>query len=783
MIMRLFLLLVIVFVRIDQSIAQQSFVVSGYVTDATNGEVLVGTNVYEINLNQGTSTNQYGFFSLTVLSDSALIRFTYQGFEPQTLVFYPLSEEIQRIEMQPTVIEFDSLLVVEADEYEGLQEQLQMSTVKISMAEVESLPNLLGEADLLKIFQLMPGIQSGAEGSTGLYVRGGNPGETLILLDGATVYNAGHLFGFMSTFNTDAINSAELVKGGFPARYGGRLSGVLDVTMRDGNRKSFEGRGAVGLVASRITLEGPIAKDKSSFIVSARTTYLDAIHRGIQMIRGSDDYLRGYYFYDVNAKWNLESSQRDRIYVSFYAGNDKGYETSEELLGGVTDAYDFEIGWSNMTMTARWNRVINSRMFLNSTLLFSRFRSAILDDSRLSDVNGRTEFMSQYSSGLMDYGAKINFEYFPHQAHHLRFGSSLLRHQFTPTRQFYSEIDTELDIDTSIVVDHSKVYSTEWYVFAEDEVTLTRNFKANVGVHMSGYHSNATTYTSLQPRIATSYVLPNDWALKLSYAHMQQYIQLLSNSGTGLPTDLWLPSTSRIPPQKSWQVAGGIVRTFDRLALDVSLEAYYKNIDQVIAYKAGSNFVGSNRDWEDVVTSGRGWAYGTEILLRRKRGKTTGWIGYTLSWSNRRFPDLNQGRSFPHRYDRRHDISIALVREHGRRTYSLTWVFSTGHSVSLPTSQYREEGQLIEVYESRNSYRMPSYHRLDLSVHFPAGKRTRSEFIVSLYNAYNRHNTFFIEPRDYRSLDPFLGYIQEERSLTKVTIFPIIPSFSYRFYF
>jgi len=763
--------------------AQQSFVVSGHVTDTTNGEVLVGTNVYEINLKKGTSTNHYGFFSLTVPSDSAVIRFSYQGYESQILVFYPPSEEIQRIEMQPMVVEFDSLVVVEADEFEGLQQQIQMSSVKISMAEVESLPNLLGEADLLKIFQLMPGIQSGAEGSTGLYVRGGNPGETLILLDGATVYNAGHLFGFMSTFNTDAVNSAELVKGGFPARYGGRLSGILDVTMREGNRKKLEGRGAIGLVASRVTLEGPVVKDKSSFIVSARTTYLDAINRGIQMIRGSDDYLRGYYFYDVNAKWNMDMSLRDRIYVSFYAGRDKGYETSEEFLGGGTDAYDFEIAWSNITMTTRWNRVINSRMFLNTTLVYSRFRSSILDDSRFSDDKGRTELVSRYSSGLMDYGAKMNLEYFPHQDHHLRLGSSILRHQFTPTQQFYSELDTELDIDTSLVLAHSDVFSTEWFAYAEDEMTLTRQIKANVGIHISGYHSDGTTYTSLQPRISTSYLLPYDWALKLSYAQMKQYIQLLSNSGTGLPTDLWLPSTSRISPQKSWQIAGGIARSFDQKALDISLEAYYKNVDQVIAYKAGSNFVGSNRDWEDVVTSGRGWAYGAEILLRRKRGKTTGWIGYTLSWSNRRFPDLNQGRSFPHRYDRRHDISIALVREHGRQTYSMTWVFSTGHSVSLPTSQYREEGRLIDVYESRNSYRMPSYHRLDLSVHFPAGERKRSEFIVSLYNAYNRYNTFFIESRDYRSIDPFLGYIQEERSLTKITIFPILPSFSYRFYF
>ena len=656
-----------------------------------------------------------------------------------------------------------------------------MSNMKVSIAEVEALPALLGETDLLKIFQLMPGVQSGVEGSTGLYVRGGTPGQTLILLDGATVYNAGHLFGFMSTFNTDAINSAELFKGGFPARYGGRLAGVLDITMREGNRKEFEGRGAVGILASRITVEGPLIREKSSFIVSARRTYLDAINWGIQKLRGSD-YIQGYHFYDVNAKWNLDISKRDRIYVSFYAGQDKAYERGNESFASRMDRSRSAIGWGNATLTFRWNRVINSRMFANTMVLFSRFRSSILDQYR-GESSSIVELADCYTNGLTDFSAKTDLEYFPHRNHQIRFGAIVTRHLFVPSIQRHRELDTELEIDTTIVIP-VEISTSEWSAYAEDEITLSRQLKSNVGVHISGYHVDSTVYTSVQARLSTSLLLPREWALKFSFVQMKQYIQLLSNSGTdALPTDLWLPSTSRILPQNAWQVAAGVARTIDSKALDISLEAYYKNIDNVIAYKEGSNFVGSNQDWEDTVTIGRGWAYGTEMYVRRTQGKTTGWISYTLSWSKRRFSELNAGKTFPHRYDRRHDISIALVRELRSREIAITWVYSSGHALTLAHSRYRQDGQLIDVYGARNSYRAPSYHRLDISTRRPNLSGKQSEVIVSLYNAYSRRNTFYVETDNYSSLDPHTGYYKEGRAIKKITFFPIIPSVSYRFFF
>ncbi|MCY4673660.1 MAG: TonB-dependent receptor [Bacteroidetes bacterium] len=770
----------ILLIGADRLFAQET-VVSGYVTDASNGEALVGTNLYDIYLQKGTTTNQYGFFSLAVPGDSAVIRFSYQGYESLILSFSSPLEELQRIEMQPTVVEYDSLLVIEADEYDGLHQQVQMSSVRVSMAEVEALPALLGEIDLLKVFQLMPGVQSGAEGSTGLYVRGGTPGQTLVLLDGATVYNAGHLFGFMSTFNTDAINSAELVKGGFPARYGGRLAGVLDITMREGNRKEFEGRGTVGILASRITAEGPLVKDNSSFIVSVRRTYLDAITWAIQKIRGSE-VIQGYHFYDVNAKWNLDISKRNRIYMSFYAGKDKGYENSEESFNGGLDRNKFELGWSNATLTFRWNRVMSSRMFANSTVLFSRFRSSVIEESNYSTGSVTSKLEDRYANGLMDLSAKTDVEYFPHRDHQIRFGAMMTRHLFTPSVQRHQEQDTKLGIDTTVMLP-LEISTSEWSTYAEDEITLSRQLKSNVGLHVSGYHVDGTTYSSVQPRISISFLLPREWALKFSFAQMKQYIQLLSNSGTGLPLDLWLPSTSRIPPQKAWQVATGVARTLDAKALDISFEAYYKEVSGDVSYKEGSNFVGSSRDWEDAVTIGRGWNYGAEMYVRKKRGRTTGWISYTLSWSKRRFPDLNKGEVFPHRYDRRHNASIALVRELGHRKLSVVWVYSTGHALTLAHSRYRQAGNLIDVYGSRNSYRTPPYHRLDLSVIIPNRSGKQSEFIVSLYNVYSRRNTFYLYTKDYRSLDSNLGYYRENRDVKSFTLLPIIPSISYRFYF
>ena len=776
----------------SSSFAQNPTVISGFVSDGNTGEALIGANVYEVNLRVGTTTNNYGFFSLTVPTTTALVRFSFQGYETQILTLQQSTDELLRIELTPSVLILDSLEVVTSRD-DRLEEQVQMSRLTVSMADVQTLPSLLGEPDVLKTLQLMPGVSSGAEGSSGLYVRGGTPDQTLILMDGATVYNAGHMFGFMSTFNTEAINHATLLKGGFPARYGGRLASVLDMTMREGNRKSFTGKGTVGLLASQATVEGPIRREKSSYIISARRTYLDLISRGIEKLSGSN-YSQGYFFHDINAKVNFDLSQRDRLFLSTYAGEDKGYEIQKGDEG-----YRFEIGWRNITSTLRWSRVVNSRMFANTMLLFSQFRARIFDQTNFpdlpeTDINDRGDLItiggdggttvrsSRYSSGIQDFAIKTDLEYQAHPKHYVRFGGMATRHFFTPSSQEHRESNNKLKIDTSSVRLLKKI-AFEWSTYLEDEFSLSNRFKGNVGFHVSGYHVDGEFYASIQPRVSTLFLLPRRWALKASFAQMQQHIQQLSNSGAGLPTDLWLPSTAQIRPQKSWQVALGIARTIESQSLDVSVEAYYKDMDGLIEYKEGSNFVGSSTEWESSVTAGRGWAYGTEVFVHRKRGALTGWVGYTLSWSKRRVAEVNRGEVYPHRYDRRHDFSLALMYDFGQRKVSATWVYSTGRSVTLPLSRYRDRGNLIDVYTQRNNYRIPAYHRLDLAVHFPSRRKTNSEFSVSLYNAYNRHNVFYLLPREKISLDPQTGYYDQVRTYKKVTWFPILPSINYRFEF
>ena len=771
----------------------QTLTISGYVTDENTGEVLIGTNVYEVNLRVGTTTNNYGFFSLTLPATTAVVRFSYQGYATETIPFQQSVEESLRIELTPIVLVLDSLEVT-ASYDDRLQEQVQMSSLGVSMADVQTLPSLLGEPDILKTFQLMPGVSSGAEGSSGLYVRGGTPDQTLILMDGATVYNAGHLFGFMSTFNTEAINSATLLKGGFPARYGGRLASVLDMTMREGNRKLFTGGATIGLLASQVTVEGPIQRDKSSYIVSARRTYLDLLNWGLQKLRGSND-IRGYFFHDINAKANFDLSPRDRLFVSTYAGEDKGYETLNDSI----DGYRFEIGWRNITSTLRWTRVVNSRMFANTMLLFSQFRAQVFDQTDYPDFpetiysdagevlgkeddKGTTVRSSRYSSGIRDIGIKTDIEYQAHPNHYVRFGSMATRHFFQPSTQMHREFNEKLGIDISSSRTLKRI-AYEWSAYLEDEFSLSDRLKGNAGVHVSGYHVDDVFYWSAEPRLSTLFLLPRRWALKVSFAQMQQYIQQLSNSGAGLPTDLWLPSTSQIRPQKAWQVAVGIARTIESQGLDVSIETYYKDMDGLIEYKEGSNFVGSSPDWENTVTAGRGWAYGAEFFIHRKRGSITGWVGYTLSWSKRRVAELNRGEVYPHQYDRRHDFSLALIYDFGRRKVSATWVYSTGRAVTLSPSQYRDRGVLIDVYAQRNNYRIPAYHKLDLAVHFPPRVKSKSELSVSLYNAYNRQNVFYLLTRDLTSLDPQTGYYNQRRTFQKVTWFPIIPSVSYRFQF
>lgn len=786
--MRKFLLLTLMLLTVLVGFGQKA-TLSGYVQDAATGEKLIGAAVFERNSQKGTYTNEYGFFSLTLPVDSVAVEVRYLGFK--TMAFQlKLDKDISFNVNMESDLELETVEITATD-YDRVENQTQMSSVDISMEKVKSLPVFLGEKDVLKTIQLLPGVQSGSEGTSGIYVRGGGPDQNLILLDGVPVYNASHLFGFFSVFNADAINSVKLIKGGFPARYGGRLSSVIDIRMKEGNMKEFHGEGSVGIISSKLTLEGPIIKDKTSFLVSARRTYIDLLARPIIKAAG-DGSVGGYYFYDLNAKLNHKFSESSRLYFSGYFGDDKFYFRYNDKYtdNGITytDDFDNRLRWGNIIAAVRWNKIINPKMFVNVTGTYSKYRFDVGFTEKFGQTGGglpdySEEYAFDYLSGIQDWGAKVDFDYRPSPAHAIKFGVAETYHTFSPgVNQFVSKSNDTTAVDTSF--GSQKQYANEFTVYVEDDIEISNRLKMNLGVNWSGFVVEDKFYQSLQPRAALRLLVSDNASFKASYSRMTQFLHLLTNPSIGLPTDLWVPVTGTIPPQHSHQVAVGYAQTlFEKYQLTV--EGYYKIMENLIDYKDGASFFGSDRDWQNKVEVGKGWSYGAEVLLEKKVGKTSGWIGYTLSWTNRQFEGLNFGEVFPYRYDRRHDIGIAITHKFNDRVdVGLVYVYGTGNAVTLGLERYLPYGPLgqsfyypsgVEHIESRNNYRMPSYHRLDLGVNLNKetkwGERTWS---FGLYNAYNRQNPFFL----YFSTDN-----QGRRGLYQVSLFPLLPSVSYSFKF
>ena len=752
----------------------------GYVVSGETGEALIGSHVYELRTSSGVITNQYGFFTLSAPTDTFTVQVSHVGFERLVSTLVP-GDSIRTFALTPATALLDSIVVTAETDRSVIEERLLMGKTTVSPEEVATLSALLGEADIFKIFQLKPGVSFGTEGTAGLHVRGGSPDQNLIIMDGAPIYNWSHIFGFVSSFNHDALNEAELYKDALPARFGGRLSSVVNLTMREGNRREFEGRGTVGLLSSRVTVEGPIKKNVSSFIVSARRTYLDLLMRPLFWL-GANDFLIGYNFGDLNAKANAILSDRDHAFASLYASRDSYYLRD----GASEDQTRNGIDWGNLVGTLRWNRVLGQTMFLNVALLHSRYHYSAMDRyaTQTREIGTVTSevYATRFRSGISDWTARGELEYAPRSTHQLRFGASVSRKVYTPGAQRIREaVGGETTQDT-LVVANRKHAATEWHAYAEDTAEILGDVRVNGGVHISGFHAHGKRYAYVEPRLSALVWVAPAWAVTASYARATQYVHLLTNSGVGLPTDLWVPSTRRIAPQQAWQVNAGVSRHGARDALTTSLTGYYKSMKGVIEYLEGGSLVGLNRDWEDQIAAGRGWSYGVEALIERKEGRTRGWIGYTLSWTNRRIPGINQGASFPYKYDRRHDISIAVMHRLGVHTLSATWIFATGNAVTIPVSQYEEDGRLVSVYGGRNSQRMPAYHRLDLAMHTPK-HQGRSKLTFSVYNAYSRRNAFYTFVRKTSTFDPFAGFTDESRSFRKVTIFPVIPSVSYSFTF
>lgn len=762
------------------------FTISGTIYEKGSEETLPGVVVVNTNDQTGTVSNAFGFYSFTIPAGGVTLNYQFVGYKTESRTF-----DLQANMIVDIRLESDALLnevEVSAERQERISEETRMSTIEIPIDQIKNIPALLGEKDVLKVIQLMPGVQKGGEGNTGFYVRGGGPDQNLILLDDATVYNANHLFGFFSIFNGDALKSVELTKGGFPARYGGRLSSVLEMRMKDGNKEKLHGEAGIGLLSSRLTLEGPVKKGKSSFLVSGRRTYIDLISQPF-ILAANNGSMAGYFFYDFNAKYNHTIDSLNRVYVSGYFGKDKFYFRDS----GDNSLSKGNFLWGNASGTARWNHIHNEKMFSNTSIIITNYAFGI---NVREEAEG--EFYElQYRSGIRDYAAKYDVDFIPNPNHYIRVGATGIMHYFRPSAVVVKGTLLE-DNDENI----ERIYSFESAAYAEDDWSITDKVKVNLGLRVSQYMAQRKNYIRPEPRAALRVMLSKNLSAKASYAIMNQYIHLLSNTGVGLPTDLWVPATSKIGPQQSVQYAAGLARDIPKSGLMVSLEGYYKTMDGVINYKEGASFldVGAQSaeddplKWQDNVTTGRGESYGAELLIQKKYGKLNGWIGYTLSWTKLQFDELNFGKEFFARYDRRHDISlVGIYHVNDHFTLSATWVYGTGQAITLPLASYTAEYQAPTIngqevnsmygistaqdYGEKNGFRMKAYHRMDVGMQwYKKLKRCTRTFELGFYNMYNRKNPFY-----YYIESTYDSTGNYSNTLKQISLFPILPSFTWTY--
>lgn len=793
-------IIISLFILFTSHIWAQNYTISGYITDKESGETLIGANVFDESSLEGTISNTYGFYSLTLSAAEVKLNFSYIGFTPQTTTFSLIKDTVINVVLSNDLL-LEEVEIKASKNQEKIQETTQMSTVELPVQQITKIPALLGEPDVIKALQLMPGVQSGSEGSSGMYVRGGGPGQNLFLLDGVPVYNVQHLFGFFSVFDPNAIKSVNLYKGAFPARYGGRLSSVVDIKLKEGNLNEFKGNVGVGLIMSKFMLEGPIKKNKSSFMVSARRTYIDILARPFIAASARRNDLRGsttgYYFYDAIAKWNYIFSQKDKVFLSFYGGRDRFFATINDDYGNTESIFKTDSGWGNLVGSLRWNHQFTNKLFANTTATLSRFKlgnDIALKEETFEELTYRDEVSFGYESNVTDIGLKVNFDYLPSPSHYVRFGGKYIHHIFKPgVSNFKYEVAIDdfsyTEIDT--IFGNNNIIANEAYLFIEDDWRISDKLKANIGVHLSSFFVEKKHYFSAQPRISMRYRFDDKQSIKASFVTMNQNVHLLTNTSIDLPTDLWIPTTANIKPQQSWQAAAGWSGTFFK-NIEFSVEAYYKRTNNLVAYREGANTIATDRPFEEKITNaGKGESYGAEFLIQKKRGRFSGWIGYTLAWSWRTFEsdnpnlEINFGERFPFRYDRRHDLSIVgMYKIRKNILFNATFIFATGNAInliqesSLSLDKFAENDisfSEVKHYGGRNGFRAEPYHRLDWSFQFiKEKKRGERIWTVGCYNTYNRKNPFGYRWVQRRS---------SGRKLTRLSLFPIIPSFNYSFSF
>jgi len=769
---------------VPYSLLAQKATLSGYMRDAATGESILSGTVYIKEANEGAQSNSYGFYSVSVPPGTYTVVFSYVGYTPIVRQI-DLSSSLDFNAELHSATELKEVSITAQRKDENVK-NAEMGTVTLSIDRIKTLPVLFGEVDILKTLQLLPGVQSAGEGNSGLYIRGGGPDQNLMLLDEAVVYNTGHLFGFFSIFNSDAIKDVTLIKGGAPANYGGRLSSVVDVYMKEGNMKEYHVEGGIGLIASHLSLQGPIKKNKGSFIVSGRRTYIAELAKPFfSALKNSD-----YYFYDLNLKANYILGKHDRIYLSGYMGLDKF------IYSNPTGTFKADIPWGNTTVTLRWNHQFSDRLFLNTSLIYNEYNFE-------SDFNENL-FAIKLASGIVDYNAKTDFDYYSSFHHHFKAGLAYIHHTFIPN-QVSGQIDTvKLQPDNALIK-----YAHEAGAYILDDFDPAKGWKVNIGLRYSwfeqigpytGYkydnNGNITdstrygngqpvkAYGGLEPRFNMRFTLDDRSSIKTSIAKTYQYLHLVSNNGSTLPTDVWVPSTLLVQPEIAWQYSAGYFRNFLDNMIESSVEVYYRDMKNQLQYKDG--YVPNNlQDPELSYVTGTGTSYGAEFFVNKTQGKFTGWVGYTLSWTYQQFPLLNSGQQFPAKYDRRHDVSVVASYAFNKKwTASAVFVYGSGNAITLPTSYYIIDGQIVEQFSKVNAYREPAYDRLDISATYTPQHskphKWQGSWTFSIYNVYDRHNPYFLYVDNEGSISGSKGI---SITVYEVYILPIIPSITYNFKF
>ena len=765
-------LLVVVLILTRCVDAQTKFTISGSVKSAASGEEIIGASVIIKELKTGTASNQYGFYSITLPAGDYTVVVSSLGFENKMERVHLDSDKQMKLELTEKTTNIKEVVISTEAANKNITSTV-MGIQRLEITKIRTLPVLFGEQDILKTLQLLPGVKSAGEGSSGFYVRGGTTDQNLVLLDEAPVYNASHLLGFFSVFNSDAIKDVSLYKGDVPAQYGGRLSSVLDVKMKDGNNKKFCASGGIGLIASRFTVEGPIVKDRGSFIISARRTYADVF---LKLSPDSILNKTGLYFYDLNLKANYRLTDKDRVYVSGYLGRD-AFNFGEQM----------GFNWGNKTGTIRWNHLFNNRVFLNTSFIASSFDYFVNIGNKENSIQ----------SNIKNLNLKQDYQFYLNPQNTLKFGVNIIQHNFSPG-ELSSLGSSQLN---SIFLPKKKGIESGAYI--QNEQSFGTRLKVNYGIRYSlfvelgatdvysfddegnvlstkTYENNQliVSYRHFEPRISANFILTQMSSVKVAYSSNTQYLHLLSNSTSGSLFDIWIPSSKIIKPQQSNQVSLGYFRNFKDNQIEVSVEIYYKEMTNLIDYKNGADIL-LNKYVESQLVFGNGKSYGSEFLVKKSYGKLQGWVGYTLSKTVRVFPDIYDGNAFPARQDRRHDVSVVAMYDRGKRwSYSATWVYYTGDAVTFPNGKYYENNQWVPKYTNRNGYRMPDYHRLDIGATYIRKKTDKfeSSWTFSLYNAYGRRNAYTITFRENPDN-------HAETQAVRTSLFSFIPSATYNFKF